>query len=79
MPQPNRYRTYFDEAWKKVIERFFPPFLLFFAPKLYQDVDFSKRFTFLDKELGQLSKAGAAATTPPPEIRCQMVSDTEVV
>ena len=56
MPQSNRYRTYFDEAWKKVIERFFPKFLLFFAPKLYQDVDFSKRFVFLDKELGQLSK-----------------------
>ena len=58
MSQSIRYRTYFDEAWKKVIERFFPQFLLFFAPKLYEDVDFSKPFTFLDKEMQQLSKKG---------------------
>ena len=58
MPRPVRYRTYFDEAWKKVIERFFPQFLLFFAPKLYEDVDFSQPFTFLNKEMQQLSKKG---------------------
>ena len=58
MPRSVRYRTYFDEAWKKVIERFFPQFLLFFAPNLYKDVDFSQPFTFLDKEMQQLSKKG---------------------
>lgn len=58
MPRSVRYRTYFDEAWKKIIERFFPQFLLFFVPKLYEDVDFSQPFTFLDKEMQQLSKKG---------------------
>jgi hypothetical protein len=43
---------------EKVIERFFPQFLLFFAPNLYKDVDFSQPFTFLDKEMLQLSKKG---------------------
>lgn len=50
------YYKYFDEAWKKIIERFFPYMLRFFIPHLYQDVDFSNDFIFLDKELEQLSK-----------------------
>ncbi|MDI6795173.1 MAG: hypothetical protein QME81_20295, partial [bacterium] len=47
----DRYWAYFDEAWKKIIERFFPQLLCFFVPKLYKDVDFSKGFDFLDKEM----------------------------
>ncbi len=50
-----QYWAYFDEAWKKVIERFFPQLLRFFVPKLYEDVDFSKGVSFLDKEMEQLS------------------------
>jgi hypothetical protein len=57
MPESdNRYWTYFDEAWKKIIERFFPQFLRFFVAELHRDVDFSKPFTFLDKEMEQLSQ-----------------------
>ena len=56
MSEPNRYWHYFDEAWKQVIERFFPGFLHFFIPDLYEDVDFSRRFEFLDKEMEQLSQ-----------------------
>ena len=32
MAEADRYRTYFDEAWKKVLERFFPKLLRFFLP-----------------------------------------------
>ena len=56
MPNQDRYWAYFDEAWKKIIERFFPQLLRFFVPDLYEDVDFSKGITFLDKEMEQLSK-----------------------
>ena len=56
MSEPNVYWHYFDEAWKQVIERFFPGFLHFFIPDLYEDVDFSRRFEFLDKEMEQLSQ-----------------------
>jgi len=56
MPNHDRYWAYFDEAWKKVIERFFPQLLQFFVPELYFDVDFKKKVTFLDKEMEQLSK-----------------------
>jgi len=55
MINEDRYWKYFDEAWKKIIERFFPELLQFFVPDLYQDVDFSKEVTFLDKEMEQLS------------------------
>ena len=51
----DRYWAYFDEAWKKVIERFFPQLLRFFVPNLYFDVDFSKGVSFLDKEMEQLA------------------------
>jgi len=55
MSNQDRYWAYFDEAWKKIIERFFPQLLQFFVPNLYEDVDFSKVVTFLDKEMEQLS------------------------
>jgi hypothetical protein len=56
MPKQDRYWKYFDEAWKKVIERLFPHFLKFFVPELYHEVDFSHEPSFLDKEMEQLSK-----------------------
>ncbi len=34
MPEADRYWTYFDEAWKHVLERFFPELLQFFLPAL---------------------------------------------
>ena len=52
----NQYWTYFDEAWKQIIERFFPQFLRFFVPELYEAIDFQKPFTFLDKEMEQLAQ-----------------------
>ncbi|MBU1487778.1 hypothetical protein KKH56_07015 [bacterium] len=45
MTNQDRYWKYFDEAWKKIIERFFPQLLCFFIPELYKDVDFSKELT----------------------------------
>lgn len=45
-----------DSAWKDVLEPLFPQFLEFFFPDIYQDVDFTKGFEFLDKELQQILK-----------------------
>ena len=50
------YWTYFDEAWKKVIERFFPRFLRFFVPELHEEIESSKPFVFLDKEMERLAQ-----------------------
>ena len=51
-----QYWTYFDEAWKQIIERFFPQFLRFFVPKSHEVIDFQKPFTFLDNEMQKLSQ-----------------------
>ena len=42
-----------DGLWKKVIGELFEDFLLFFAPELHAQVDFSVEPDFLDKELFQ--------------------------
>lgn len=45
-----------DQAWKEVIEKLFPDFLAFFFPQIYRDIDFSRGFEFLDKELQKILK-----------------------
>jgi len=45
-----------DQAWKEIIEKLFPDFLAFFFPQIYRDIDFSKGFEFLDKELQKILK-----------------------
>ena len=51
-------RGRYDEGWKEVIETFFPQFLSFLFPQIAHDIDFGKGYTFLDKELGRISKKG---------------------
>ena len=57
MSEPStQYWQYFDEAWKQIIERFFPQFVRFFVPELHEAIDFQKPLTFLDKEMEQLGQ-----------------------
>lgn len=44
-------RQDFDNAWKEVLEHYFPDFLAFFFPQAYEDIDWSHGLEFLDKEL----------------------------
>jgi hypothetical protein len=43
-----------DELWKNIIEDLFEDVIEFFMPDLYPYIDFSKGFTFLDKELKKI-------------------------
>lgn len=43
-----------DELWKGIIEELFEDFLHFFFPDLVDEIDFTKPFIFLDKELQEL-------------------------
>ena len=45
-----------DSPWKEIIEKFFKEFLQFFFPKIYKDIDFSRGYEFLDKELFRIVK-----------------------
>lgn len=46
----------YDSAWKEVIENLFEDFLQFFFPDIFADIDFSKGYEFLNKELSSIVK-----------------------
>jgi len=51
MSQP---QTEFDSPWKDVIERYFEDFIQFFLPQAHGEIEWSRGFEFLDKELQQV-------------------------
>jgi hypothetical protein len=44
----------YDSPWKEVLERYFEDFMAFFFPDAHADIDWSKGYEFLDKELQQV-------------------------
>jgi hypothetical protein len=44
-------RADYDSPWKEIIEQFFPEFIAFFFPDIYDDIDWERGYEFLDKEL----------------------------
>ncbi|MEQ8168230.1 MAG: hypothetical protein ABRQ38_04990 [Candidatus Eremiobacterota bacterium] len=44
----------YDQIWKEIIENLFEQFMYFYMPDLAVDVDFSKGYTFLDKEFSAI-------------------------
>src|SRR5438874_8225928 len=54
-PEPDEY----DSPWKEALERYFPPFMEFFFPVAYQDIDWSRGYQFLDKELQRITRRSA--------------------
>ena len=45
----------YDSPWKEAIERFFPDFMAFFFPDIYDDIDWDRGFKFLDKDLEKVT------------------------
>lgn len=57
LEKPPKYQTQpidHDGLWKSVISEMFSEFFLFFAPNLWEQVDFSKEPKFLQQELFQI-------------------------
>jgi hypothetical protein len=46
-----RKRSDQDSPWKEVIERYFEPFLAFFFPRAHAEIDWTRGYELLDKEL----------------------------
>lgn len=44
----------FDSPWKDVLEAYFPDFIQFFFPNIYDEIDWSRGYDFLDQELQQV-------------------------
>ncbi|MGB6976812.1 MAG: hypothetical protein WBE18_05090, partial [Gammaproteobacteria bacterium] len=41
----------YDNGWKDILDAYFPEFIAFFYPKLFEAIDWSKGYENLDKEL----------------------------
>ncbi len=41
----------YDSPWKDILERYFPEFMAFFFPAVYEQIDWSKGYESLDQEL----------------------------
>jgi hypothetical protein len=48
----------YDSPWKEALDRYFQAFLAFFFPEAHADIDWSRGYEMLDKELQQI--VGAA-------------------
>ena len=44
----------YDSPWKRILEKYFQEFMIFFFPRIAEGIDWSKGYTFLDKELQQI-------------------------
>lgn len=44
----------YDSPWKEILEQYFPEFMAFFFPAAHAEVDWTKGYEFLDKELQQV-------------------------
>ncbi len=49
----------FDSPWKEALEVYFRAFLALFFPAIHDDIDWSRGFEFLDKELQKLVRKAA--------------------
>ena len=51
---PNQPTTNFDSPWKEALDLYFEPFMAFFFPQAYNDIDWPKGYESLDKELQEI-------------------------
>ncbi|MGF1988860.1 MAG: cytosolic protein [Nostoc sp. ZfuVER08] len=47
-------QTEYDSPWKQILQLYFQDFMLFFFPQAHSEIDWSRGFEFLDKELQQV-------------------------
>ena len=52
--------TDFDSPWKEALEIYFDPFMLLFFPRIHSEIDWSRGYTFLDKELQKIVRDAAS-------------------
>jgi hypothetical protein len=43
-----------DSPWKEALELYFPAFLLLLYPHIHADIDWTRGYEFLDKELQKI-------------------------
>jgi len=58
MPSTRKPAADFDTGWKVALERFFAQGIQLFFPDIDEELDWSRGFEFLDKELQQARPQG---------------------
>ena len=53
------HRADYDSPWKEALERYFEAFMAFFFPQAHRDIEWSRGYEFLDKELQQVTPDAA--------------------
>ena len=53
--EKKREQDQYDNPWKDILNRYFPDCLEFFFPEIARQIDWSKGYEFLDKELEQIA------------------------
>src|SRR5215204_6287161 len=48
----------FDSPWKETLDWYFEAFMAFFFPQAFAEIDWSRGYEFLDKELQKIIKEG---------------------
>ncbi|PNW55523.1 UNVERIFIED_CONTAM: transposase [Euhalothece sp. KZN 001] len=48
------YTDQYDHPWKEAIGLYFPPFLSFFFPHIWEEINWERGYEFLDKELQKI-------------------------
>ena len=48
-------RAEYDSPWKEALERYFCEFMAFFHPEAHREIDWTRGYEFLDKELQQIA------------------------
>ena len=66
-----------DSPWKEVIEQYFQEFIAFFFPMAYRDIDWSKGYKFMDKELQQITRDAQVGRKYVDKLVCVYLKDGE--
>ena len=61
VPAPDPVQAY-DTPWKLALEHYFPQFMAFYFPTTCAEIDWSKGYIFLDKELSKVIKDALVGT-----------------
>jgi hypothetical protein len=48
--------TAYDSPWKDILQTYFEEFMQFFFPTAHNQIDWTKKLEFLDKELEEVTK-----------------------
>ena len=55
MSQPPYEKADYDSPWKDIIRQLFEPFMRFFFPLIHVQIDWSKGYSFEDKEFQKIA------------------------